>query len=98
MEESQVNENFLLQDMFDQFYESEIMDTNTYQLIYDFISLENFRYGEYEGNEYTIRKINPNHIQLENHVATENADLPIVQSYTKGKFLALLQSRKNDME
>ena len=81
---------------FGDFIISEIMDIETFNLIYDFVALANFRQGEYEGNEYVIRKINRNHIQLENEVATENTPKPTVHIYTKGKFLWLLKSYKPD--
>lgn len=57
------NNNFSI-DGFEQFISSEIPDTKTFNMIYNFVALDNFRYGEYEGNEYVIRKINLNHIQL----------------------------------
>ncbi|GGB58199.1 hypothetical protein F3157_20275 [Virgibacillus dakarensis] len=88
------NDDFILPDIFDSFIESEIMDTETFHLIYNFVALDNFRHGEYEGNMFVIRKINANHIQLEDEVATENTSTPAVYTYTKGKFLWLLQSRK----
>lgn len=50
--------------------------------------------GEYEGNEYIIRKINRDHIQIENEVGTENTGVPYVESYRRGKFLHLLEQYK----
>ncbi|WP_342514664.1 hypothetical protein MKY34_08035 [Sporosarcina sp. FSL K6-1522] len=86
--------DFILPDVFEGFIDSEIMDIETYYLIYNFVALDNFRQGEYEGNMYVIRKINANHIQLENEVATENTPKPKVYIYTKKEFLGLLQSHK----
>lgn len=80
--------------MFDKFIEDELMDIETFNLIYDFVALDNFRQGEYEGNMFIIRKINANHIQLEDEVATENTSIPVVYTYTKKKFLSLLRSHK----
>jgi hypothetical protein len=40
--------------------------------------------GEYEGNQYVIRKINNNHIQIEDKVATENTGVPRVEIYRRG--------------
>lgn len=65
-----------------QFLESEIMDQETYKTIYDFITLDNFRSGEYEGNQYVIRKINRQYIQIEDEVAFENTGLRRVETYT----------------
>ncbi|ARF18659.1 hypothetical protein SporoP17a_16000 [Sporosarcina ureae] len=81
---------------FDDFIENEIriMDMDTYYSIYNFIALDNFRKGEYEGNIYVIRKINVDHIQLENEVSTANTPKPKVFVYTKKEFLGLLQSHK----
>lgn len=81
---------------FESFIESEIMDIETYNLIYNFVALDNFQQGEYEGNMYVIRKINVNHIQLEDEVASENTHKPTVQVYTKSEFLRLLKSHKPD--
>ncbi|WP_040285532.1 hypothetical protein [Sporosarcina koreensis] len=80
--------------MFDKFISDEMMDIETFNLIYDFVALDNFRQGEYEGNMFVVRKINANHIQLEDEVATENTSIPAVYTYTKKKFLSLLQSHK----
>lgn len=80
--------------MFEKFIEDEMMDIETFNLIYDFVALDNFRQGEYEGNMFVIRKINANHIQLEDEVATDNTSIPVVNTYTKKKFLSLLQSYK----
>ena len=76
------------EDLWQQFLTSECQDHDDFVRIYSFVELENFNYGEYEGNEYTIRKINRRHIQLENHVGTERTNKPEVHSYSKGKFLA----------
>lgn len=48
-------------DLFESFIENEIMDEETFQLIYHFVALDNFRQGAYEGNMFVLRKINPNH-------------------------------------
>lgn len=66
------NDDLTLSNIFGKFIDDEIMDIETFKLIYDFVSLDNFRQGEYEGNMFVIRKINTNHIQLEDEVATEN--------------------------
>ena len=79
---------------FGDFIDSEAIDVETFNLIYNFVALDNFREGEYEGNMYVIRKVNVNHIQLENEVATENNPKPIVYVYTKGEFLWLFKSLK----
>lgn len=55
-----------------QFFESEIMDDETYKILHNFISLPNFRNGQYEGNQYIIRKIDVSYIQIEDQVAFEN--------------------------
>ncbi|ARF15528.1 hypothetical protein [Sporosarcina ureae] len=86
------NDDLTLSNIFGKFIDDEIMDIETFKLIYDFVSLDNFRQGEYEGNMFVIRKINTNHIQLEDEVATENTSIPIVYTYRKEKFLSLLQS------
>ncbi|TFJ91248.1 hypothetical protein [Lentibacillus salicampi] len=80
--------------VFDKFIRDEMMDIETFHLIYDFVALDNFRQGEYEGNMFVVRKINTNHIQLEDEVATENTSIPAVYTYAKKKFLSLLQSHK----
>lgn len=82
-------------DFMKQFLESEIMDLETYNTIYDFIALDNFRFGEYEGNQYVIRKINKNHIQIEDEVATENTGTPRVEIFRKGKLLHILRNYKD---
>ncbi|MGC5326548.1 hypothetical protein [Brevibacillus sp. SYSU BS000544] len=43
----------------------------TFPNIYSFISLENFRNGEYEGNQYLIQKINTQEIQVIDIVSEE---------------------------
>lgn len=86
------NDDFILSNIFGKFIDDEIMDIETFKLIYDFVALDNFRQGEYEGNMFVIRKINTNHIQLEDEVATKNTSIPIVYTYRKEKFLSLLQS------
>lgn len=86
--------DFDLPDIFEEFIENEITDNETFNLIYHFVAFDNFRHGEYEGNMFVIRKINVNHIQLENEIATENTALPSVHVYTKRKFLYLLKTYK----
>ncbi len=71
-DEAMSNDDLTLSNIFGKFIDDEIMDIETFKLIYDFVSLDNFRQGEYEGNMFVIRKINTNHIQLEDEVATEN--------------------------
>ncbi|MDQ0273378.1 hypothetical protein [Cytobacillus purgationiresistens] len=65
------------------------------EAIYDFIELDNFRFGEYEGNQYVIRKINNNHIQIEDEVATENTGIPRIELYRRGKLLHILENYKD---
>lgn len=88
------DDDFVLPDIFDSFIDSEVMDLKTFQIIYNFVALDNFRQGEYEGNTFVIRKVNVNHIQLEDEVATENTFKPGVYVYTKKDFLKLLQLHK----
>ncbi|PIC66145.1 hypothetical protein CSV71_12805 [Sporosarcina sp. P21c] len=88
------NDDFTLSNIFGKFIEDEIMDIETFKLIYDFVALDNFRQGEYEGNMFVIRKINTNYIQLEDEVATANTPKPKVFVYTRKEFLSLLQSHK----
>lgn len=88
------NNGFTSPDIFDEFIKNEIMDIETFNLIYNFVALDNFRQGEYEGNMFVIRKINVNHIQLENEIATENTTTPSVYIYPKDRFLFLLRSHK----
>lgn len=88
------NDDFISPDIFDSFIESEIMDYEAFHLIYNFVEFDNFRQGEYEGNMFVIRKVNTNHIQLEDEVATENTFIPAVYTYTKKKFLSLLRSQR----
>ncbi|MDQ0271273.1 hypothetical protein [Cytobacillus purgationiresistens] len=82
-------------DFIKQFLDSEIMDLETYKIIYDFIALDNFRFGEYEGNQYVIRKINNNHIQIEDEVATETTGIPRIELYRRGKLLHILENYKD---
>ena len=85
--------------LWQQFLASECQEHEDFIRIYSFVELGNFNYGEYEGNEYTIRKINRSHIQLENHVGTEVTKRPKVHSYSKGKFLSNMRQfykRGND--
>ena len=91
-----MNEDDFSINTFGDFIDSEIMDIETFNLIYIFFALDNFRQGEYEGNMYVIRKLNINHVQLENEVATENTSKPTVYVYTKGEFLGLLKLHKPD--
>ena len=91
-----MNEEDFNMNTFGDFINSEIMDIETFNLIYDFVALDNFRQGEYEGNMYVIRKVNVNQVQLENEVATENTPKPTVYIYSKGEFLQLLKSHKPD--
>ncbi|WP_339230694.1 hypothetical protein NSQ77_09885 [Oceanobacillus sp. FSL K6-2867] len=82
-------------DIIRQFLESEIMDLEIYKVIHDFIALDNFRYGVYEGNQYMIRKVNNNHIQIEDYVAVCNTGVPHVEIYNRGKLLHVLEMYKN---
>ncbi|WP_153731430.1 hypothetical protein [Sporosarcina obsidiansis] len=84
-------------DFIQQFLDSEIMDVETYKTIYDFIALDNFRSGEYEGNQYVIRKINTNHIQIEDEIATENTGIPSVESFRRGQILHILENYKDKL-
>ncbi|GAB2535650.1 hypothetical protein [Gracilibacillus alcaliphilus] len=79
-----------LPDWLQDFLDSEIMDQATYQTIYDFIALDNFRYGEYEGNQYIIRKINQQHIQIEDEITTAHTGVPVVAVFEQKRLLVLL--------
>lgn len=81
-------------DIIQDFLEVEITE-DTFQIIYDFITLHNFRFGEYEGNQYVIRKMNRKYIQIEDEVATENTRKPEVHVYPIGKLQSLLDSYKS---
>lgn len=70
---------------------------DTFQTIYDFVTLHNFKYGEYEGNQYVIRKINRKYIQIEDEVATENTGKPEVHVYQAGKLQYVLESYKRNL-
>ena len=82
-------------DFIKQFLDSEIMDLETYKTIYDFIALDNFRFGEYEGNQYVIRKINKKHIQIEDEVATKNTGIPCVETHLREELLPILEEYKD---
>ena len=94
MDNNDNDNDFILSDIFDSFFDSEIIDLETFQFIYNFVAMDNFRQGEYEGNMFVIRKININHIQLEDEVAIENTSKPEVYVYTKRSFLRRLQSHR----
>ena len=68
-------------DFLKQFLESEVMDNETYKTIYDFITLPNFRSGEYEGNQYIIRKLDVSYIQIEDEVSFENTGKRHVEGF-----------------
>lgn len=65
-----------------QVFEDEFMDEETYKTIYDFITLDNFRSGEYEGNRYLFRKIDRTYIQVEDLVAFENTGKRRIEGFT----------------
>ena len=65
-----------------QVFEDELMDEETYKTIYDFITLDNFRSGEYEGNRYLFRKIDRTYIQVEDLVAFENTGKRRIEGFT----------------
>ena len=65
-----------------QVFEDELMDEETYKTIYDFITLDNFRSGEYEGNRYLFRKIDRTYIQVEDLVAFENTEKRRIEGFT----------------
>ncbi|WP_342526730.1 hypothetical protein MKY84_13555 [Chryseomicrobium sp. FSL W7-1435] len=67
-----------------QVFEDEIMDEETYKTIYDFITLDNFRSGEYEGNTHIFRKIDRTYIQIEDEVAFENTGKRRVEGFNVG--------------
>lgn len=53
------------------FLEVEISDQEFYEAIYDFISSYNIRYGEYEGNEFIIKKIDRENFLIFNEYVVE---------------------------
>jgi len=63
------NSAFLYKKLED-FLRTEIND-ETFPIIYNFIRLENFRNGEFEGNQYLIQKINPQDLQVIDIVSEE---------------------------
>ncbi len=65
-----------------QVFEDELMYEETYKTIYDFITLDNFRSGEYEGNRYLFRKIDRTYIQVEDLVAFENTGKRRIEGFT----------------
>lgn len=65
----------------EQVFEDELMDAETYKTLYDFITLDNFRSGEYEGNMYVFRKIDRTYIQIEDEVAFENTGKRRVEGF-----------------
>lgn len=66
-----MNENYKYYDMIlNNFIFSEL-NNETFSIIYSFISMKNFIYGKYEGNQYTIKKINQNEIEIVDHVSEE---------------------------
>lgn len=78
-----------------QFIEDELMDEASYQMILDFITLPNFRSGEYEGNRYVIRKVNKTYIQIEDEVAFEHTGVRQVESFTPEQLKGSLTKWKN---
>ena len=69
-----------------------------YERLYQFIAFDNFQYGQYIGNQYIVRKVSTNHIQLEDFIETEKANKPISYSYKKEQFLALMEQHKIGVE
>jgi hypothetical protein len=67
-----------------------------YERIYQFIAFDNFISGEYVGNQYTIRKINIDHIQIEDSAASKATNQYTIYSYKKGQFLALMDQFKRE--
>lgn len=63
------NSLFLYQKLED-FLRTELNE-ETYPLIYNFIQLQNFRSGEYEGNQYLIQKINTQELEIIDVVSEE---------------------------
>ena len=82
-------------DFIEDFLYVEMMDLETYKTIYDFIDLDNFRYGEYEGNQYVIRKMNHKYVQIEDEVATENTGVPSIEVFRRGHLLQILREYKD---
>lgn len=78
-------------DFLKQFLESEVMDNETYKTIYDFITLPNFRSGEYEGNQYIIRKLDLSYIQIDDSVAFENTGKRQIQGFQANHLSAELE-------
>lgn len=90
-----VNMNVFEKGLWHDFMNVECQWQEDYERLYHFIAFDNFRYGEYVGNQYTVRKVNQNHIQLEDHLETENAVKPTVYSYQKDQFLTLMEQYKS---
>jgi hypothetical protein len=67
-----------------------------YERLYQFIAFDNFEYGQYKGNQYIVRKVNINHIQLEDILETEKVNKPTIYSYKKDQFLTLMEQHRKD--
>ncbi|PJK15998.1 hypothetical protein CQS04_12250 [Chryseomicrobium excrementi] len=74
-----------------QMFEDELMDEETYKTIYDFITLDNFRSGEYEGNRFLFRKIDRTYVQVEDLVAFENTGKRQIQGFQANHLAAELE-------
>lgn len=75
-----------------QMFEDELMDEETYKTIYDFITLDNFRSGEYEGNRFLFRKIDRTYVQVEDLVAFENTGKRRIEGFNVLQLKAALEA------
>ncbi|USG64648.1 hypothetical protein NDK47_21270 [Brevibacillus ruminantium] len=65
----ELNNEFLYQKLED-FLRTEIND-ETFFIIYNFLQLENFKQGEFEGNQYLIQKMNTKELLIIDIVSEE---------------------------
>jgi molybdenum cofactor biosynthesis enzyme MoaA len=66
------NNEFLYRRLED-FLRTEV-NTETFSIIYNFLELQNFRSGEYEGNQYLIQKKNTQEVLIIDIVSEEFCD------------------------
>ncbi|BBB89682.1 hypothetical protein [Methylomusa anaerophila] len=55
--------NEFLYHMLEDFFRTEVNE-ETFLMIYNFIKFQNFRSGEYEGNQYLIKKVNTGEVMI----------------------------------
>jgi len=75
----ETNSEFLLKKLED-FLRTEIND-ETFSVIYNFVQWHNFRKGEFEGNQYLIKKINTEELLIIDIVSEE-----FVNDFSKTRF------------